>query len=110
NGIIGRISGTGGIDITVTRAPSLRDLVNSAGQPNGPFMHTGNLGTLQNAIGHYNTINLAPGNTNLDPKLRPNGFGQQLHFTGAEMNALAAFLRTLAGNNVYADKKWSSPF
>ncbi len=109
NGIIGKISGTG-IDITVTRAPSLRDAVNGAGFPNGPFMHTGNLATLQNAVGHYNTINLAPGNTNLDPKLRPNGFGQQLHLTGAEMSAIQAFIRTLSGNNVYIDKKWSNPF
>jgi cytochrome c peroxidase len=109
NGIIGKIGG-GGIDITVTRAPSLRDLVNTAGRENGPLMHTGNLGTLQNAVGHYNTINIAPGNTNLDPRLTPGGNGQQLNLTGAEMSALQAFLRTLAGTNVYTDPKWSSPF
>lgn len=110
NGIIGKIAPQTGIDITVTRAPSLRDLTNTAGIVNGPFMHTANLVTLQNAIGHYNTINIAPGNTNLDPKLRPNGFGQHLNLTGQEMNALEAFLRTLSGTNVYIDKKWSSPF
>ena len=109
NGIIGKISGTG-IDITVTRAPSLRDVTNTAGIENGPLMHTANLGLLQNAVGHYNTILLAPGNTNLDPKLRPGGFGQHLNLTGAEMNALVAFLKTLSGTNVYVDKKWSSPF
>ncbi len=109
NGIIGKIGG-GGIDITVTRAPSLRNVVNTAGIENGPFMHTGNLATLQNAVGHYNTINLAPGNTNLDPRLRPNGFGQQLNLTGAEMSALVAFLRTLSGVSVYTDTKWSNPF
>jgi cytochrome c peroxidase len=109
NGIIGKISGTG-IDITVTRAPSLRDVANTAGIENGPLMHTANLGLLQNAVGHYNTIILAPGNTNLDPKLRPNGFGQHLNLTGAEMSALVAFIKTLSGTNVYADKKWSSPF
>jgi cytochrome c peroxidase len=109
NGIIGKIGG-GGIDITVTRAPSLRDLVNTAGRENGPLMHTGNLGTLQNAVGHYNTINIAPGNTNLDPRLTPGGVGQQLNLTGAEMSALQAFLRTLAGTNVYTDAKWSNPF
>ncbi|MEO6253595.1 MAG: cytochrome c peroxidase [Ferruginibacter sp.] len=109
NGIIGKISGTG-IDITVTRAPSLRDVTNTAGIENGPLMHTANLGLLQNAVGHYNTILLAPGNTNLDPKLRPNGFGQHLNLTGAEMSALVAFIKTLSGTNVYSDKKWSSPF
>ncbi|MEP7254923.1 MAG: cytochrome c peroxidase [Ferruginibacter sp.] len=109
NGIIGKISGVG-IDITVTRAPSLRDVTNTAGIENGPLMHTGNLATLQNAIGHYGTINIATGNTNLDPKLRPNGFGQHLNFTAQEIDGLIAFLKTLSGTNVYTDKKWSSPF
>ena len=109
NGIIGTIAGSG-IDITVTRAPSLRDVTNTAGIPNGPLMHTGNLATIQNAIGHYGTINIAPGNTNLDPRLRPNGFGQRLNFTAPEVNGLIAFLRTLSGTNVYTDIKWGSPF
>lgn len=109
NGIIGVLNATG-IDITNTRAPSLRNLVKLDGTTNGPMMHTGNLVTLQNAIGHYGTINLAPGNTNLDPRLRPNGFGQQLNLTAPEVNALIAFLRTLSGTNLYVDSKWSSPF
>ncbi|WP_298146640.1 cytochrome c peroxidase [Flavobacterium sp.] len=109
NGIIGNISGLG-IDIANTRAPSLRDLVKVNGETNGPMMHTGVITTLQAAIGHYGTINLAPGNTNLDPRLRPNGFSQQLHLTAPEVNAVIAFLRTLSGTNVYVDRKWSDPF
>jgi cytochrome c peroxidase len=109
NGIIGVLNGTG-IDITNTRAPSLRDLLNSSGEPNGPMMHTGNLATLQNVIGHYGAINLAPGNTNLDPRLQPNGFGQQLHLTATEVNSLIAFIKTLSGTKIYTDSKWSSPF
>jgi len=109
NGIIGTINGNG-IDITNTRAPSLRDLVKTDGTPNGPMMHTGVITTLQAAVGHYGTINLAPGNTNLDVKLRPNGFGQQLHLNAQEVNAVIAFLRTLSGTNVYTDVKWSNPF
>lgn len=109
NGIIGIIGGPG-IDINNTRAPSLRDVTNAAGVENGAFMHTANLATLQNVIGHYGNINIAPGNTNLDPRLRPNGFGQRLNFTGAEVNSLLAFLKTLAGNNVYTDTKWANPF
>ena len=110
NGIIGKIFPGLGIDITVTRAPSLRDVANAAGVENGPFMHTAGLLTLQNAVGHYNTINIAPGNTNLDPRLRPNGQGQKLNLTGAEMSAIIAFLKTLSGVNVYTDRKWGSPF
>ena len=109
NGIIGVLNGTG-IDITNTKAPSLRDLLNSNGTPNGPMMHTGNLATLQNVIGHYGTITIAPRNTNLDPRLTPNGFGQQLNITAAEVNAVTAFIKTLTGTNVYIDPKWSSPF
>lgn len=110
NGIIGKIPPAAGIDITVTRAPSLRDVVNALGIENGPLMHTGNLVTLQNAVGHYNTITLAPGNNNLDPRLMPNGQGQKLNMTGGEMAAIIAFLKTLSGTNVYTDSKWSSPF
>ena len=109
NGIIGTIAGTG-IDITNTRAPSLRDIVKQDGTLNGPLMHTGVITSLQAVIGHYGTINLAPGNTNLDAKLKPNGFGQQLHFTAPEINALMAFLKTLSGSNVYVDSKWGNPF
>lgn len=110
NGIIGRISGAVGIDVTNTRAPSLRDLVKIDGTPNGQMMHTGGIVTLQNAIGHYGTINLAPGNNNLDPRLMPGGFGQQLNLTATEVNSVIAFLKTLTGTNVYTDTKWANPF
>jgi len=109
NGIIGSINNTG-IDITNTRAPSLRDLVKVNGTTNGQMMHTGVITSLQQAIGHYGTINIAPGNTNLDPRLRPNGFGQQLNLTATEVDAVVAFLRTLSGTDVYTNPKWSNPF
>lgn len=109
NGIIGVLNGTG-IDITNTRSPSLRDLAGITGEPNGPMMHTGVLTTLQQAVGHYGNITIAPGNTNLDPKLRPNGFGQQLHLNAQEVQAVIAFLKTLTGTTIYTDAKWSDPF
>lgn len=109
NGIIGTI-GNNGIDIIVTRAPTLRDLVNNAGVENGPMMHTGNITNLQAAIGHYGTINLAPGNTNLDQRLVINGQGQKLNLTAQDVNSVVAFLKTLSGNNIYSDSKWSNPF
>ncbi len=109
NGIIGVLNSSG-IDVTNTRAPSLRDLTNANGEVNSPMMHTGVLKTLQQAIGHYGRINIAAGNTNLDPKLMPNGFGQQLHLNSTEINSVIAFLKTLSGTNIYNDKKWSDPF
>lgn len=109
NGIIGTIGGVG-IDVANTRAPSLRDLVKLDGTTNGPMMHTGVITSLQQAIGHYGTINIAPGNNNLDPRLRPGGVGQQLNLTATEVNAVVAFLRTLSGSDVYTNPKWSNPF
>ena len=110
NAIIGIINNSLAIDITNTRAPSLRNITKQDGTLNSPLMHTGNLSTLQAAIGHYNTINIAAGNTNLDPRLKPNGIGQKLNMTGIEISALEAFLVTLAGNDVYTNPKWSNPF
>lgn len=109
NGIIGKISGIG-IDITNTRAPSLRNVTRSNGLENGQFMHTGNLTTLQQVIGHYANINQATGNTNLDPRLTPNGVGQKLNLTAQETDAVIAFLKTLSGSDVYTNKKWANPF
>lgn len=109
NGIIGVLNGTG-IDITNTKAPSLRDIVNSTGTPNGPMMHTGALKTLQAVIGHYGQIVQAPGNTRLDQRLRPNGVGQNLNLNQQEVDAVISFLKTLTGTAIYTDQKWSDPF
>lgn len=109
NGMIGVLNGTG-TDFTNTRAPSLRDLIKPDGTLNGPMMHNGEFTNLQAVLNHYNDINILPTNINLDPKLRPNGFGQKLNITTTEMNDLIAFLRTLTGNNVYVAAKWSNPF
>ena len=110
NGIIGIANNANGFDITNTRAPSLRDLTNTAGAINTPMMHTGALRNLRAVINHYNTINLNPRNTNLDPRLRPAGNAQNLNVTEAEIAAIVAFMQTLGGNNVYVNKKWSNPF
>lgn len=110
NGIIGVANTATGIDITNTRAATLRDLTNATGAMNTPMMHTGVLRSLRAVINHYNTINLNPRNTNLDPRLRPGGVGQNLNVTEAEIAAVVAFIQTLGGNNVYVDKKWSNPF
>lgn len=110
NGIIGIINSTNR-DLTVTRAPSLRDLTRVGGRVNSPMMHTGANRSLRSAINHYNTITLNQNqNPNLDPRLAPNRIGQSLNLTETEISALIAFLQTLSGTNVYVDKKWSDPF
>ncbi len=108
NGVIGTASGTG-VDFTVTRAPSLRDVLKSNGDANGPFMHIGVSTNIMTVLNHYDNINIAA-NTNLDPRLTPGGNPQQLNMTAQEKDAVQVFLQTLAGNEIYTDPKWSNPF
>lgn len=108
NGVIALAVGAGQ-DITVTRAPSLRDLVNNKGDLNTRLMHSGGIRDLATAVSHYGGF--INDNRNLDPRLKPNGVNvQRLNLQPAEIAAVVAFLKTLAGTNVYTDKKWSTPF
>ena len=107
NGVM--MTGYTGVDLGVTRAPSLRDLVNNKGELNSALMHTGKIGDLSTAVTHYGS--LITDNQNLDRRLKPNGVNvQRLNLQPAEIAAVVAFLKTLAGTNVYIDKKWASPF
>lgn len=111
NGIIGSADGSGP-DLTNTRAPSLRDLVNPSGTLNGSLMHNGNLNTILGVINHYDLLPAGSDNVNLDPRLRIPG-GQQLQslqLTQNEKNALEAFLLTLTGSDIYTNEKWADPF
>ena len=108
NGVIGTANNNGA-DFTVTRAPSLRDVLKSNGDANGPFMHIGVSTNFMTVLNHYDNIAIA-GNTNLDPRLMPGGNPQQLNMTQQEKDAVHAFIKTLAGNEVYTDSKWSNPF
>jgi cytochrome c peroxidase len=109
NGFGGSING--GPDVTNTKAPTLRNLIQTNETLNGPMMHTGIITSLQAAIGHYgNLTTSAQNNSNLDPRLKPNGIGQQLNLNATEINAMIAFLKTLSGTDVYTNEKWSNPF
>lgn len=108
NGTIGTASGMGN-DLIVTRAPSLRDVVKADGTSNGPFMHIGVSNNFMTVLNHYDQINLA-GNNNLDQRLIPGGNPQNLAMTQNEKDALVAFIKTLAGTDVYINSKWSDPF
>jgi len=108
NGIIAVASATNTIDLFNTRAPSLRNLFNPSGNLNGPLMHNAIFKTIDQVVNHYNNCPQAPIKTNLDPRLK--GPGGTLNLTQAQKNALIAFLKTLSGNAVYTDPKWSDPF
>lgn len=111
NGVITVVGSATDTDLTNTRSPSLRDLVNPDGNLNGPLMHDGSFSTLLEVIDHYNAIPNDPANTNLDPRLNPPGPGtQNLNLTADEKDALVAFLGTLTGTDVYTNEIWSDPF
>jgi len=110
NGIILVAGSTTLTDLTNINPPSLRNLLNPAGKPNGLFMHNGCFNNLTDVINHYNQIIVDPANTNLDPRLAPNGRGLNLNLSAAQKASIIAFLATLSGNDVYTNKKWASPF
>ncbi len=108
NGIAGVANFPLARDFGNTRSPSLRDITRAGGIVNGPMMHDG-VPDLVRVVTHYNII-IPAQNTNLDPRLAPNGIGQKLNLTLSEQTAIIAFLQTLTGTNLYTDKKWSNPF
>jgi cytochrome c peroxidase len=110
NGVIRPLAQGAGLELAITRSPTLRDAVNATGGSNGPFMHSGVFTSLQNVVGHYNNIPAQAGNNNLDARLNPGGNLQKLNLTGAEINAIVAFIQTLSGKDVYTNEKWGSPF
>lgn len=110
NGVIRTLASGNELDLLNTRAPSLRDVINSDGEINGKMMHSGNFSSLTSVLEHYNNITINPLNNNLDPRLMPNGFGQKLNITVRELNAILAFMKTLSGTDVYVNKKWGDPF
>ena len=112
NGVVGVFSDPMAIDLNVTRAPSLRDLVNPEGLLNGALMHDASLQSLRAVIDHYDDITIINGNTNLYNRLRGGrgGNGANLNLTEEEKADLEAFLLTLTGSDMYTNEMWSDPF
>lgn len=109
NGFVTTINNTG-LDFTITRSPTLRDLFDTNGVANGPFMHHGGSTNIQTVLSHYDSIVIAPGNNTIDPRLVPGGNPQRLNLTAQERTDVIAFLHTLTGRDVYKNEIWSSPF
>lgn len=98
-------------DLEVSRSPTMRDLIKPDGQTlNGGMFHIGEAMQLFGIMAHYEFRQLEPLNDNLDPRYVPGGLPQFLNVTQQESNRLNAFLRTLSGEAVYSDERWSDPF
>lgn len=108
NGVITVANESGLSDLTNTRSPSLRDLVNPFGVLNGPMMHDGSFTSIRQVVDHYNDI---PYNSQLDNRLlQGSNIGQKLDLTEQNKIDIEAFLRTLTGTNLYTDEKYANPF
>ena len=110
NGVDHEAGNPAGFDTTNTKSPSLRDLVGLDGTPNTPMMHTGDFLELTTIIEHYNEVIPNVNNTTVDPRLQRGANAIQLELTTTERTALEDFLKTLTGQNVYTDARWSDPF
>lgn len=112
NSVITVAGNAGGVDVTNTRSPTLRDMFDANGVLHGPLMHDGSFTTMLDVIDLYDDIDVAQNNTNLDNRLRGGngGNGQNLNLTVVEKEALVAFLKTLTGVEVYTAEQWSNPF
>lgn len=122
NGIIDVAQNRLATDTSNTRSPSLRDVFRSDGTENGPFMHSGTLGTMNDVLDHYNDITVDRNlNPNIDNRLtgnirggngpgKNNAAGQKLMLVESERAAVIAFLKTLSGNALYTNPHWADPF
>lgn len=108
NGVITSASNPNMIELNNTKSPSLRDLFNPVGELNGQMMHNGAFENINEILDHYTNIPMM-NNNNLDPRLG-RGPGQGQNLSNNDRNALIAFLKTLSGQDMYTNEKWSDPF
>ena len=111
NGVIATMEDASVFDHTNTRSPSLRNITNPDGELNGPLMHNSSFTTIMEMIEHYNAIDLT-NQQSIDPILLQNNgtAGQRLRLSVTDKTALVDFLKTLSGDDVYTNVKWSNPF
>ncbi len=111
NGVITEIDGTPNLQLT--KSPTLRDLFNPQGEVNGPMFANGKAATFEDVLNHYNDslevvngIGLGFAFFNPEGNIVPTRF----HMTEEEKAQVTAFVKTLTGQAIYTDEKWSNPF
>lgn len=110
NGVFHVAGDPSGIDLSNTRSPSLRDVLGPDGLPNARMMHTGDFVEFETVLEHYDRVFQDVDNTNLDPRLHQGPNDINLHLSTPERLALEAFIKTLTGQTVYTEERWSDPF
>lgn len=99
-----------GNDYSITRTPTLRDMVNPNGVLNGGMFHFGAATNINLIFAHYDFRQIDSNNINLDQRYLANGLPVWLDITMQERQQINAFLLTLTGSDVYTNPKWSDPF
>lgn len=86
------------------KVPTLRNVAQT-----GPYMHDGQLATLEDVVNHYSdNIQAHP---NLNSELRTgNGQPKRMNFDASEKEALIAFLKTYTDEEFLNDPKYADPF
>jgi len=110
NGVDQEAGNPAGFDTTNTRSPSLRDIFGPDGQINTPMTHTGNFLEFTTIVEHYNEVIPDVNNRTVDGRLVRGLTSVKLELTSTERADLEAFIKTLTGNNIYTNERWSSPF
>lgn len=114
NGVVTALGMPNVIDTVNTRAPTLRNLFKMDGTLNGPMMHNGMFTDIQQVFDHYETIPQFEDQPEIlavvDPVFYLFGAEIDMNISPLERAQLIAFLRTLTGNDVYSNAKWSDPF
>lgn len=109
NGVIQSIN-SASLDLSVVKSPTLRNILKQDGTLFTPLMHNGGFSNMNQVLAHYANLRIDPANNNIDRRLVINGNGQKLNLTNQEIGALVSFLKTLTGNAVFNDSRWSNPF
>ncbi len=115
NGVIGVAGKSSEIDISIRRSPSLRNLFTPDGEEIGPFMHDGSLATIKDVLGHYEFIPHNPDNPNIALGLGGGaafdfGADHRQPMSDEQAEDMIAFLKTLTGQDIFTNVKWSNPF
>jgi cytochrome c peroxidase len=72
--------------------------------------HTGNFLEFTTIVEHYNEVIPDVNNRTVDGRLVRGLTSVKLELTSTERADLEAFIKTLTGNNIYTNERWSSPF
>lgn len=111
NGVTGVAGDSLARDYSIVRTPSLRNMFTHDGQEIGPFMHDGSLKDLNAVLDHYALIKYDEENDKIAEILNavsPSDTHRPM--SEYQKKAVIAFLKTLTGNDVFANPKWSDPF